>query len=119
MCDTLGETEFLALFGEAVVSGRRQSLGAGSVAATDLTDLEVITGVPEFSASHRETVKFYDDPRFGNLKIPDGRATANDSVGSKGSIKDQLLKATTMEEVRQIITGKETHKLKSETSMAD
>lgn len=102
--DTLGEDEFLALFAEAVVSGRRTP-GSGS-SVTDTSDIEIITGIPEFSTRHRETVKFYDDPRFGNLKIPEGRASAGDASGAKTSVKDRLLKATTMEEVRDIVIGK-------------
>ncbi|KAK7704174.1 hypothetical protein SLS64_008732 [Diaporthe eres] len=99
--DTLGEDEFLALFAEAVVSGRRIAVVSSDVTGT--SDIEIITGIPEFSARHKETVKFYDDPRFGNLKIPEGRASAGDSSGSKASVKDRLLKATTMDEVRDIV----------------
>lgn len=100
--DTLGEDEFLAMFAEAVVSGRRAVGGT----VTDMADIEIITGIPEFSTQQKETIKFYDDPRFGNLKIPDGRATTDDTTGSKGSVKERLLKATTMDEVQEVIIGK-------------
>ncbi|OBR15079.1 Beta-ketoacyl synthase domain-containing protein [Colletotrichum higginsianum IMI 349063] len=52
---------FLALFAEAVGSGRRTP-GSRPVDITDISDLNVITGIPEFSAWHKDTVKFYNDP---------------------------------------------------------
>ncbi|KXH44578.1 beta-ketoacyl synthase domain-containing protein [Colletotrichum nymphaeae SA-01] len=100
--DTISEDEFLTLFAEAVVSGRRAP-GPQPVAITDISDLEVITGIPEFSARHKDTVKFYDDPRFGNLKVPESRANTDGASGAKSSVKEQLLKARTLDEVRDII----------------
>lgn len=73
-----------------------------------MSDIEVITGVPEFSLRHKETVKFYDDPRFENLKIPEGRDSSEGLSGSKSSVKDRLLKVTTVDEIREIIIGKMT-----------
>lgn len=103
--DTISEDEFLTLFAEAVVSGRKTTAATQPVAVTDLSDLEVITGIPEFSARHKDTIKFYDDPRFGNLKVPESRHNTDGGSGSKSSVKEQLLKARTMEEVRDIIIG--------------
>ncbi|KXH63779.1 beta-ketoacyl synthase domain-containing protein [Colletotrichum salicis] len=100
--DTISEDEFLTLFAEAVVSGRRTP-ATQPVAITDISDLEVITGIPEFSARHKDTVKFYDDPRFGNLKVPESRANTDGASGAKSSVKEQLLKARTLDEVRDII----------------
>ncbi|KAK1488186.1 beta-ketoacyl synthase domain-containing protein [Colletotrichum cuscutae] len=100
--DTISEDEFLTLFAEAVVSGRRAP-GSQPVAITDISDFEVITGIPEFSARHKDTVKFYDDPRFGNLKVPESRANTDGASGAKSSVKEQLLKARTLDEVRDII----------------
>lgn len=104
--DTISEDEFLTLFAEAVVSGRRTST-SGSVAITEISDLEVITGIPEFSARHKDTVKFYDDPRFGNLKVPESRVNTDGGSGAKSSVKELLLKAVDLDEVRDIIIGKE------------
>ncbi|CCF44993.1 hypothetical protein CH063_00538 [Colletotrichum higginsianum] len=59
--DTISEDKFLALFAEAVGSGRRTP-GSRPVDITDISDLNVITGIPEFSAWHKDTVKFYNDP---------------------------------------------------------
>ncbi|OLN97460.1 Lovastatin nonaketide synthase 1 [Colletotrichum chlorophyti] len=103
--DTLGEDEFRTLFAEAVVSGRRVA-GLGDCKAesvTDMSDIEIGTGIPELQSRHKETIKFYDDPRFGNLKTPEQRGNASGSSGSKTSVKEQLLQATTMDEVRQAI----------------
>ncbi|KAF1922660.1 uncharacterized protein M421DRAFT_10366 [Didymella exigua CBS 183.55] len=100
--DTISEDEFLTLFGEAIVSGRRTS-DSGKVAITEISDLEIITGIPEFSARHKDTVKFYDDPRFGNLKVPESRLNTDGGSGAKSSVKEQLLKARTADEVRDII----------------
>ncbi|TEA12870.1 Lovastatin nonaketide synthase mokA [Colletotrichum sidae] len=106
--DTISEDEFLTLFGEAVVSGRKTAGGAAGAAAAPLavtatSDMEIITGIPEFSSRHRETIKFYDDPRFGNLRVPEGRASSDGAAGGKTSVKEQLLRATSVQEVRGII----------------
>ncbi|KAI9163194.1 Lovastatin nonaketide synthase mokA [Paramyrothecium foliicola] len=100
--DTISEDEFLTLFGEAVISGRQAS-DLGRVAITDISHLEIITGIPEFSARHKDTVKFYDDPRFGNLKVPESRANSDSASGVKSSVKEQLLNAKTLDEVRDIV----------------
>lgn len=107
--DTISEDEFLTLFAEAVVSGRRTSSSGSRVAITDIADLELITGIPEFSVRHKDTVKFYDDPRFGNLKVPESRVNADGGSGSKSSVKELLLKAVDLEEVRDIIIGMKQH----------
>lgn len=102
--DTLGEDEFLALFAVAIVSEERTGGVGSSITAT--SDIEIVTGVSESSARHKETVKIYDDPRFGNLGFPEGGAGAGDGSGSKASVKDRLLKTMTMDEVRDIVIGK-------------
>nr|XP_036581666.1 beta-ketoacyl synthase domain-containing protein [Colletotrichum truncatum]KAF6790109.1 beta-ketoacyl synthase domain-containing protein [Colletotrichum truncatum] len=84
--DTISEDEFLTLFGEAVVSGRKTS-GSGSADITDTSNIEIITGIPEFSSRHKDTIKFYEDPRFGNLRVAE----------------IHLLRAKTLDEVRDII----------------
>lgn len=103
--DTVSEDEFLKLFAEAMVSGRKP-IKEATVGVTDTADIEVITGVLELSAQTKETVKFAHDPRFGNLKIPEGRAEAGTAGDATGSMKERLLKATSKDEVKRIITGK-------------
>lgn len=105
--DTLGEAEFLALFAEAVVSGRRVD-GVDGVHAKkviDMSETEIGSGIPAMESRHKETIKFYHDPRFGNLKTPDIRGDSADAGGSKMSVKAMLAIATTMDEVRAAISG--------------
>ncbi|TIC90982.1 Lovastatin nonaketide synthase mokA [Colletotrichum higginsianum] len=104
--DTLGEAEFLALFAEAVVSGRRVD-GVDGVHAKrviDMSETEIASGIPALESRHKETIKFYHDPRFGNLKTPETRGDAADAGGGKISIKEMLATATTMEQVRAAIS---------------
>jgi hypothetical protein len=102
--DPLGEAEFLTLFGEAVVSGRPGSGPPGDRKdLTAMSDIEIGTGIPELHARFKDSLVFYNDPRFGNLKVPEKRDKI--SSGSKTSVKERLLTATTVDEVRQIIIG--------------
>ncbi|TQN66795.1 Lovastatin nonaketide synthase mokA [Colletotrichum shisoi] len=104
--DTLGEAEFLALFAEAVVSGRRVD-GVDGVHAKrviDMSETEIASGIPALESRHKQTIKFYHDPRFGNLKTPETRGDAADAGGGKTSIKEMLATATTMEQVRAAIS---------------
>ncbi|KAK1974431.1 beta-ketoacyl synthase domain-containing protein [Colletotrichum cereale] len=104
--DTLGEAEFLALFAEAVVSGRRVD-GVDGVRAnkvTDMSETEIGSGIPALESRHKETIKFYHDPRFGNLKTPENRGDAADAGGSKMGVKEMLATATTMDQVRAAIS---------------
>ncbi|KAJ0167240.1 Lovastatin nonaketide synthase [Colletotrichum tanaceti] len=104
--DTLGEAEFLTLFAEAVVSGRRVH-GVDGVHAKrviDMSETEIASGIPALESRHKETIKFYHDPRFGNLKTPETRGDAADAGGGKTSVKDMLASATTMEQVRAAIS---------------
>ncbi|RYO81441.1 hypothetical protein DL762_007113 [Monosporascus cannonballus] len=112
--DTLGEDEFLTLFAEAVVSGRRVNGVNGCKAETviDMTDIEIGSGIPALESRHKETIKFYGDPRFGNLKTPESRGNVGDSSGSEMSVRDLLLQATTMEEVRQAISDSLSQKMR-------
>ncbi|KAF1949749.1 beta-ketoacyl synthase domain-containing protein [Byssothecium circinans] len=104
--DTVGEAEFLTLFAEAVVSGRRVD-GVDGVHAKkviDMSETEIGSGIPALESRHKETIKFYHDPRFGNLKTPENRGDAADAGGSKMSVKEMLAMATTMEQVRAAIS---------------
>lgn len=103
--DPLGEAEFCTLVAEAVVSGRSSSTPLKE--ETDLakmSEIDIGTGIPELHPRFRDTLVFYTDPRFGNLKVPERRETTHSS--SKTSVKEQLLAATTLDEVRQAIIGK-------------
>lgn len=102
--DTLGEAEFLTLFAEAVVSGRKVH-GVKAKTAIEMSDTEIGSGIPALESRHKETIKFYNDPRFGNLKTPEKRGEGADVGGSKMSVKDMLAMATTMDQVRQAISG--------------
>ncbi|KAI8251965.1 beta-ketoacyl synthase domain-containing protein [Colletotrichum sp. SAR11_239] len=104
--DTLGEAEFLTLFAEAVVSGRRVDgvNGVRAKKAIDMSETEIGSGIPALESRHKETIKFYHDPRFGNLKTPENRGDVADAGGSKVSVKEMLATATTMEEVRVAIS---------------
>lgn len=101
--DLLTEDEFRTLFAEAVVSGRRIAAPDDVVDVTTMTGIEIGTGVPPLLPQYRETIKIYDDPRFGNLRVPEQRDTDDGQSGSKKSVKELLLQATTMDEVRAII----------------
>ncbi|KAI6343293.1 putative PKS/NRPS-like protein biosynthetic cluster [Pyricularia oryzae] len=104
--DTLGEAEFLSLFAEAVVSGRKVDGvdGVSAKSVIDMSEIEIGSGIPAFESRHKDTIKFYHDPRFGNLKTPEQRGDSADAGGSRLSVKELLAAATTMEEVQDIIS---------------
>lgn len=106
--DTLGEAEFLSLFAEAVVSGRKVDGvdGVSAKSVIDMSEIEIGSGIPAFESRHKDTIKFYHDPRFGNLKTPEQRGDSADAGGSRLSVKELLAAATTMEEVQDIISRK-------------
>jgi hypothetical protein len=95
MFDAVNEWELQALFAEAVVSDRRR----------DADSVELITGMPVFDPAYRDQIPYYDDPRLSYFKLSDGKQKGGDANSAGGSVKDQLLKATTLDEVRQIIIG--------------
>jgi hypothetical protein len=102
--DPLGEAEFCTLVAEAVVSGRPLSAPlSDSKDLTAMSEIDIGTGIPELHVRFKDSLVFYSDPRFGNLKVPGKRDKA--SSGSKTSAKEQLLTATSVDEVRQIIIG--------------
>ncbi|KAK1613499.1 hypothetical protein BDP81DRAFT_401241 [Colletotrichum phormii] len=84
------EAEFLTLFAEAVVSGRRVHGvdGVHAKKAIDMSETEIGSGIPALESRHKETIKFYHDPRFGNLKTPESRGDAADAGGSKMGVKE-------------------------------
>ncbi|GKT71322.1 polyketide synthase [Colletotrichum tofieldiae] len=103
--DPLGEAEFCTLIAEAVVSGRPSSAPLGEKQdLTVMSEIDIGTGIPELYARFKDSLVFYSDPRFGNLKVPEKREATRS--GSKTSVKEQLLTATTLDEVRQAIIGK-------------
>lgn len=103
--DPLGEAEFCTLVAEAVVSGRPSLAPRDEdIDLARMSEIDIGTGIPELHARFKDSLVFYTDPRFGNLKIPERRETTNS--GSKTSIKEQLLAATTLSEVREAIISK-------------
>ncbi|RYP45940.1 hypothetical protein DL768_007780 [Monosporascus sp. mg162] len=108
--DTVSEDELHALFAEASVVGQPE--------VSQGEDIEVITGMPFIDPVHRERIPFFDDPRLGYYKLKDQKANANDSTGSKRNIKEQLLKAASIEEVREIITDGLSEKMRSTLQIA-
>lgn len=110
MFDSVEEHELHTLFAEAVVSGRQaispqQQKQRKTV--LDMSDVELTTGIPDLDPALKDRITFFDDARVGNFKIPEQRRNAGDNAsGSKGSVKEQLLQATTLDEVREIVIGK-------------
>jgi len=93
--DKVSEQELHALFAEAVVSGRPDS---GE-------DVEIMTGMRFLDPRNRELIPHFDDPRLGYFILAEQRGKAGGTANSLESVKEQLLKATTIEEVHQIVTG--------------
>ena len=93
--DKVSEPELHALFAEAVVSGRPD--------AAD--DIEIMTGMPFLDPSHRDLIPHFDDPRFAYFILAEQRGKAGGTANSLESVKERLLKAVTIDEVRQIVTG--------------
>jgi hybrid polyketide synthase/nonribosomal peptide synthetase ACE1 len=112
MFDSVEEHELHTLFAEAVVAGRRavhqQEQQRKFATVLDMADLELTTGIPPLDPALKDRITFFDDPRIGNLKIPEyrGAKSGEGAAGSKGSVKEQLLQATNLDQVRQIVIGK-------------
>ncbi|GAB1210906.1 hypothetical protein ATERTT37_000016 [Aspergillus terreus] len=109
MFDSVEEHELHTLFAEAVVAGRRavhqQEQQRKFATVLDMADLELTTGIPPLDPALKDRITFFDDPRIGNLKIPEyrGAKAGEGAAGSKGSVKEQLLQATNLDQVRQIV----------------
>jgi hypothetical protein len=93
--DKVSEHELHALFAEAVVSGRPGSSD----------DVEIMTGMRFLDPSNRELIPHFDDPRLGYFILAEQRGKASGAANSLESVKERLLKAATLDEVRQIVTG--------------
>lgn len=91
--DEVNEWELHTLFAEAVVAGRNKAV----------QDVEVITGMPYMDPINRDRIPYFDDPRFAYFKLSDRKAKGDDAGGAMGSVKDRLLKADTLDLVRDII----------------
>ncbi|KAJ4181992.1 hypothetical protein NW755_010680 [Fusarium falciforme] len=91
--DEVNEWELHALFAEAVVAGRNR----------DINDVEVMTGMPYMDPSNRDRIPYFDDPRFAHFKLSHRHVKSEAAAGAAGSIKDQLAKAETMDQVRSVI----------------
>ncbi|PMD41855.1 beta-ketoacyl synthase domain-containing protein [Hyaloscypha variabilis F] len=101
--DKVSEQELHALFAEAVVSGRPDS---GE-------DVEIMTGMRFLDPRNRELIPHFDDPRLGYFILAEQRGKAGGTANSLESVKEQLLKATTIEEVHQIVTEGLAEKLRT------
>ncbi|KAK2037200.1 beta-ketoacyl synthase domain-containing protein [Colletotrichum somersetense] len=105
----LSEGEFHRLFAEAIVSGQHV-LGqdqdkAARMSVTDMSDIEVMTGFPVFETKYKNSIKLWDNPRFGHLRTPENHSS-NVGQGSSASrvlIKDRLREAATLNEVKEAI----------------
>lgn len=93
MFDEVNEWELHALFAEAVVAGRNR----------EIKDVEVITGMPYMDPADHDRIPYFDDPRFAYFKLSDRRVKGEDAAGATGSVKDRLLNAETVDQVRAII----------------
>ncbi|KAL7910362.1 putative polyketide synthase [Trichoderma velutinum] len=104
MFDGLSEQELQALFAEGVVAGRSKST----------TSVEVVTGMPSIDPVNRDRIPYYNDPRLSYFKLPTGHggSDSNDAT-AQGSVKDRLLAARDIDEVREIITDGLVGKLRS------
>lgn len=91
--DEVNEWELHALFAEAVIAGRNR----------DIDDIELVTGMPHMDPTNRARIPYFDDPRFAYFKLSDRRTKVEETSGAVGSVKDQLLGAENMEQVREII----------------
>lgn len=94
--DKVSEQELHALFAEAVVVGR-----SGSQA----DDVEVITGMRFLDPKNKELIPHYDDPRLGHFILSEQRGHAAGLGTALASVKERLLQAETMGEVRQVVAG--------------
>lgn len=118
--DSLSVPELYALFAEAVVSGRCGAKSSTSRSLADTSEIEITTGIPEFDRTRKGfRVKYFYDPRFGGLRIPETREQrgggdkTSSSRANKIPVKEQLQKAATMDEVRQAIVDGLSDKLGS------
>lgn len=93
--DKVSEQELHALFAEAVVCGRPGTR----------EDVEVMTGMRFIDPSNKDVIPHYYDPRLGFFRSPERRREAGASGTSIISVKERLLNATSMGDVRRIITG--------------
>ncbi|KAG6012888.1 putative PKS/NRPS-like protein biosynthetic cluster [Claviceps pusilla] len=110
--DTVSEDELHALFAEAVVAG----LPSRSTETDE--DVEVITGMPFIDPTYRDRIPFFDDPRLGFYKLQDHKATTGDSATSKGSVKERLLQATTLDQVSSVVRDGLSERLRSTLQIA-
>ncbi|EXJ69156.1 uncharacterized protein A1O5_08091 [Cladophialophora psammophila CBS 110553] len=87
------EWELHALFAEAVVAGRNK----------EIDDVELVTGMVHMDEKERDRIPWYNDPRFAAFKLSDRQTAGNAATGAVESLKDQLTKAETVDQVRAII----------------
>ncbi|KIW95724.1 uncharacterized protein Z519_04309 [Cladophialophora bantiana CBS 173.52] len=93
LADEVKEWELHALFAEAVVAGRNQ----------EIDDVELVTGMVHMDEKERDRIPWYNDPRFAAFKLSDRHTAGNAATGAVESLKDQLTKAETLDQVRTII----------------
>lgn len=113
MFDSVEEHELHTLFGEAVVAGRQAVSTAhdatkrlSPVTVLDMADIELTTGIPDLDPALKDRIVFYDDARVGHFKIAEQRGGGGGKAsGAAGSLKERLLQATDLDQVREIVIG--------------
>ncbi|KAF6813194.1 beta-ketoacyl synthase domain-containing protein [Colletotrichum sojae] len=111
--DKVSERELHALFAEAVVVGRPGSAAQGGQGAADHNDVEVITGMRFLDPKNRELIPHYDDPRVGYYILSEKRGTSAGADAALASVKERLLEAVDIIEVRRIIAEGLAQKLRT------
>ncbi|KAF6837163.1 beta-ketoacyl synthase domain-containing protein [Colletotrichum plurivorum] len=111
--DKVSERELHALFAEAVVVGRPGPAAQRKQGATNHNDVEVITGMRFLDPKNRELIPHYDDPRVGYYILSEKRGTSAGADTALASIKERLLEAVDMTEVRRIIAEGLAQKLRT------
>ncbi|KAF6803240.1 beta-ketoacyl synthase domain-containing protein, partial [Colletotrichum musicola] len=111
--DKVSERELHALFAEAVVVGRPGSAAQGGQGAPSHNDVEVITGMRFLDPKNRELIPHYDDPRVGYYILSEKRGTSAGADSALASVKERLLEAVDMIEVRRIIAEGLAQKLRT------
>ncbi|KAH8896398.1 putative polyketide synthase [Thozetella sp. PMI_491] len=93
LADEVKEWELHSLFAEAVVAGRNMAID----------DVELVTGMAHLHEKEKDRIPWYNDPRFAGFQVSDRHTVDSEATGTVGSLKDQLTKAETLEQVRTII----------------
>ncbi len=117
MFDSVEEHELHTLFAEAVMADQLARKQPQRRTVIDMAGIELTTGIPDLDPALKDRIIYYNDARFGNLKIPGQRGgMGGGGSGAKGSISGQLKQATSLDEVRQIVIGKYSNTVQHSTA---